>query len=79
MNVKIGSLEWWSNLVTYLLLSLTFGIIGIDRFYKGEVLWGILKMISVGGFGIWYVIDIAIYAYRFGKTGQWTKEPVAAV
>jgi TM2 domain-containing membrane protein YozV len=75
--VKLGSTEWWSNLVTYLLLSLTLGIIGIDRFYKGEVLWGVLKLISVGGFGIWYIVDIAIHAYRFGATGQWTKGSIS--
>jgi TM2 domain-containing membrane protein YozV len=70
---KVGTVDWWGNLVTYLLLSLTFGIIGIDRFYKGEVLWGVLKLISIGGFGVWYLIDIAVHAYRFGRTGQWTK------
>jgi TM2 domain-containing membrane protein YozV len=75
--VTIGSSQWWSNFLTFLLLSLTLGIIGIDRFYKGEVAWGVLKLISGGGFGIWYLVDICIHAYRFGKTGQWTKAVVA--
>jgi hypothetical protein len=76
--IKIGSTEWWSNLVTYLLLSATFGIFGTDRFYKGEVLWGILKLISGGGCLIWYIVDVCIHAYRFGKTGQWTKASVTS-
>ena len=75
--IEVGSTEWWSNLVTYLLLSVTLGILGIDRFYKGEVLWGTLKLVSCGGGGIWYIVDICIYAYRFGKTGQWTKALVS--
>jgi TM2 domain-containing membrane protein YozV len=49
------------------------GILGIDRFYKGEAGWGVLKLISVGGFGVRYVVDLCTYAYRFGTTGQWTK------
>lgn len=74
--VATGSSEWWSNLVTYLLLSVGLGIFGLDRFYKGEAGWGVLKLISGGGFGIWYLVDICIYAYRLGTTGQWTKGSV---
>jgi TM2 domain-containing membrane protein YozV len=71
--IKAGTTEWWGNLVSYLLLSVILGILGIDRFFKGEILWGILKLISGGGCGIWYLVDICVYAYRLGKTGQWTK------
>jgi len=55
------------------------GILGIDRFYKGEVLWGILKLISGGGFFIWYIVDICLHAYRLGTTGQWTKGEVSSI
>ena len=71
--VKAGTPEWWGNLVTYLVLSVSMGVLGIDRFFKGEAGWGVLKLITGGGLGIWYLVDIAMYAYRFGKTGQWTK------
>ncbi len=71
--IKTGSPDWWGNLVTYLLLSVGLGIIGIDRFYKGEAGWGVLKLITFGGAGIWYLVDICIFAYRFGTTGQWVK------
>jgi TM2 domain-containing membrane protein YozV len=40
-----------------LILSLTFGTFGIDRFYIGNVVLGILKLITVGGFFIWTFID----------------------
>ena len=76
--IKVGSTEWWGNLLTYLLLSVGLGILGIDRFFKGEILWGILKLIFAGGFGIWYLVDICVFAYRFGTTGQWTKSQVSS-
>ncbi len=75
--IKPGSVEWWSNLATCLVFSVTLGILGIDRFYKGEILWGVLKLISEGGVGIWYIVDLCIFAYRFGMTGQWTKGQIS--
>jgi len=74
--IKTGTAEWWSNLVTYLLLSVVLGILGIDRFFKGEAGWGVLKLITGGGLGIWYLVDICVYSYRLGTTGQWTKGQV---
>lgn len=49
-------------MVTVLLLSIFFGGLGIDRFYIGKVGTGFLKLITFGGFGIWYVIDIILIA-----------------
>lgn len=46
--------EW---LVT-LLLSLFLGIIGIHRFYVGKMGTGILQLITLGGCGVWTLIDI---------------------
>lgn len=40
------------------LLSLLLGSLGIDRFYLGKIGTGILKLITLGGFGIWYLIDL---------------------
>ena len=50
------------KMVTVLLLSIFFGGLGIDRFYIGKVGTGFLKLITFGGFGIWYVIDIILIA-----------------
>jgi TM2 domain-containing membrane protein YozV len=75
--IKVGSAEWWGNLVTFLLLSVLLGIAGIDRFYKGEPAWGVIKLITGGGVGIWYIVDVCIFAYRLGTTGQWTKGEVS--
>ena len=48
-----------SFMVTWL-LSLFLGLIGADRFYVGKVGTGILKLITLGGFGLWYIIDLII-------------------
>jgi TM2 domain-containing membrane protein YozV len=43
-----------------LLLSIFFGWCGLDRFYRGAYFTGILKLISFGGLGIWWLIDILL-------------------
>src|SRR5262245_39602460 len=40
-----------------LTLSVCFGWFGVDRFYVGHIILGILKLITFGGFGFWYIID----------------------
>lgn len=46
--------EW---LVT-LLLSLFLGTLGVHRFYAGKIGTGILQLITLGGCGVWTLIDI---------------------
>ncbi|KAF9301746.1 hypothetical protein BGZ74_006318 [Mortierella antarctica] len=43
-----------------ILLSIFFGYVGIDRFYLGYVVSSLLKLITAGGFGIWYIVDIVL-------------------
>lgn len=40
------------------IISLTLGILGIDRIYIGDYNKGIIKFITLGGLGIWYFIDL---------------------
>ena len=48
--------------VVALILSIFLGELGIDRFYLGYIGTGILKLITCGGFGIWWLIDIIMIA-----------------
>jgi TM2 domain-containing membrane protein YozV len=53
------------NWILTLLMSLFFGTLGVDRFIMGHFWLGILKLITAGGFGIWWLIDVILIASRY--------------
>ncbi|MFC1929937.1 TM2 domain-containing protein [Chloroflexota bacterium] len=53
-----------------MILSWVLGYLGVDRFYKGQVLWGVLKLITIGGLGLWWLIDAIFYTYKAGETAR---------
>ena len=57
INYLIGTILSWS-----------VGIFGADRFYKGDIGLGVLKLITFGGFGIWHLVDAALWTRDLGSS-----------
>lgn len=47
---------------TAFMLAWWLGWLGADRFYVGQTGLGVLKLLTGGGFAIWWVIDIILHA-----------------
>ena len=63
MEEQTSDKDW----TTLLILSVLLGGVGVDRFYAGHIGLGVLKLITIGGCGIWALIDIIMVA-----TGKFT-------
>jgi len=53
---KESDKNWW----TAFMLSLFLGYFGVDRFYLGYVWSAILKLVTFGGFGVWWMVDLIL-------------------
>ncbi len=60
--------------ITAFAFSLFLGVIGVDRFYLGKVGTGILKLLTIGGFGIWALIDFILIATRSMRGVEWVND-----
>ena len=58
MEGQTSDKDW----TTLLILSLLLGSLGVDRFYAGHIGLGVLKLLTLGGCGIWSLIDIILVA-----------------
>ena len=52
------------------ILSWLLGCFGIDRFYLGYIGLGVLKLVTLGGLGIWAIIDFARIGMGIMKDAQ---------
>jgi TM2 domain-containing membrane protein YozV len=56
-----------------LLLSIFLGWLGVDRFYVNHIGLGLLKLFTCGGLGIWWLIDVIMFATKNISYVEWKK------
>ncbi|HEX8997523.1 MAG TPA: TM2 domain-containing protein [Ktedonobacterales bacterium] len=57
--------SWFATLI----LAIFLGAFGVHRFYVGKVGTGVLMLLTAGGCGIWWLIDVIMIA-----TGTFTDQ-----
>ena len=43
-----------------LVISIIVGVYGVDRFYIGDIGLGVAKLLTCGGVGIWWIVDMLL-------------------
>ena len=64
-STKTSSIDW----LALFLLTFFVGVLGIHRFYVGKIGTGVLMLITLGGLGVWFLVDLLLVV-----TGQFTNK-----
>ena len=51
------------------LLTFFVGVLGVHRFYVGKIGTGFLMLLTLGGLGVWFLVDLILVV-----TGQFTNK-----
>ncbi len=62
-----------------LVLSVVGGWLGLDQFYLGNVGLGVAKLVTLGGGGIWWFVDIVLISTGFSRDAQGRRLAVGRV
>ncbi len=65
-----GAPQNGTDWTTVFLFSVFLGIFGLDRMVSGRIGLGLLKLITAGGCGLWYVLDIVSLIYGTYRDGR---------
>ena len=55
--------------LTLFLLTFFVGVLGVHRFYVGKIGTGFLMLLTLGGLGVWFRVDLILVV-----TGQFTNK-----
>lgn len=68
-NLKENSEVSQKNMAIASILSFFFGGLGIDRFYLGNIGLGVCKLLTLGGLGVWSLVDFLYIVLGYAKDG----------